>query len=104
MAVRFSINPNNDDRNNNSNNSDDDNNNNGDEEVVPLKFKAIHNVKVIKGLAMRRLSPTRREAVNPKAIIVKMNGKRLKDTDKLVDLDFAHQTADVTYPEAEDDP
>ena len=28
-----------------------------------------------------------------------MNGKRLKDTDRLVDLDFAHQVVDATYPE-----
>ena len=66
--------------------------------IVPLKFKRNQNVKAIKGLAMKRLDPVQRKSINSKEIVVAINGKCLKDSDRLADLDFANRTVDVFYP------
>ena len=64
-----------------------------------MKFKPTDNVKAIKGLAMKHLSPELRKKVSPKNLCVSLNEKPLKDADRLVDLEYANSAVVVTYPD-----
>ena len=67
---------------------------------MTLRFKPTDNVKAIKGLAMKHLSPDLRKKVSPKSLHVSLNEKPLKDADRLVDLEYAKSTVIVQYPDA----
>ena len=66
-----------------------------------MRFKPTDNVKAIKGLAMKHISPDLRKKVNPKSLHVSLNEKHLKDADRLVDLEYAKSVVVVTYPNAD---
>ena len=82
--------------NNNNNNDDDDDDDDENGSIVHLSFKVNQNVKVIKGLAMTRLSSVQRKTINPKHIIISIKGNRLRDSDQLTSL--VSSVVDVTYP------
>ena len=67
---------------------------------MTFKFKPTDNVKAIKGLAMKHLSPDLRKKVSPKSLNVSLNEKTLKDADRLVDLEYAKSTVIVKYPDS----
>ena len=66
--------------------------------VISMVFKRTDNIKAIKGLAMKHLTPALRKKVKPKSIVITLNDNPLKEMDKLMDLDFNNITLTVKYP------
>ena len=56
---------------------------------IVADFKPMDNVKAIKGLVMKSLSPEARKNLPMQNIIVKLKEQHLKDSQKLIELDFA---------------
>ena len=57
-----------------------------DFQVFPIEYEPMHNIKVVKGAAMRRLPKAQRKKTDPKHLKVTFKDAPLKDSKKLVDL------------------
>ena len=55
-----------------------------------MEFELTHNVKAIRGLAMKHILPEDRKRVNPKSLQISLNGDSLRDSDRLLSFSYLY--------------
>ena len=66
-------------------------------QMVIMEFNPKHNVKAVKGFAMKHISKGSEKKVNPSNIVITLNEQTLKDNVKLADLNCADTPLVVNY-------
>ena len=62
-----------------------------------MEFNPKHNVKAVKGFAMKHISKQSKMRVNPANIVITLNDRPLKNNHKLAELNCADTPLVVNY-------